>query len=675
VPNESVASVTVNSANAVYIGTNTYGVFRSVDDGVNWTDISAGLGDSSISPLQAASDDKIFAGTNSHGVYRYNGSWAAVNTGLPTATMTVVSFAKGVAGSMYMMASTGSIYYWNTATWIDITNNFPSLGRALATGPDGSLYAAAFASGVYKYDGINTWTIVGGAMSNNFVTKMTVSPSDTIYVACNSNNVFKCKASGGSWLSANTGLPALNMNFIATDALNRVYIAPVSSSGAMYRSTNNGTSWSLVSSSLYTTAFNCFAASPSGKIYTGAAGVFRSGDGGSNWNDMNAGLHAPKAITCFTATKSGALFVGTIYGPWRSLDNGATWQLRNTGIAHLTTLQIMENAAGNILCHGINGTPKGAIYRSTDNGDNWSQVAANGADMYTKLKQHKIDTIWASSRFSGATSLSYSINNGATWTNNPLSISAIWDIDFSKDYTMFVGSESEGVSRSDNGGQTFTLGVGNTIPWYGNVIEIETDAYGVIFAAGDWWTHVLWFSQPSENGDNWTQFTDPDLIVSGAQDLLFDAHNNVYLACENDGIRMAYNTTWSATTNWIPSSSGLPGPKSDMLELGFDTQGYLYSVCYTANGHNGGLFKSTVAVNPPASSTYTFIGNGNWNVASNWSNNIIPPSTLSGNAMIVIDPLPGGECVLNITQHIDNGAILKVVPGKKLRVLSDLLIQ
>ena len=328
----------------------------------------------------------------------------------------------------------------------------------------------------------------------------------------------------------------------------------------------------------------------------------------------------------------------------------------------------MENAAGDLLFHAINNTPKGAIYRSTDGGDYWTLVSANGADRYTKLKQHKADTIWATTRFSGATSLSYSIDNGATWLNNPLKISAIWDIDFSKENTISLASESEGVSRSDNGGQTFTLGVGNTIPWYGNSIEVETDAYGVIFTGSDWWTHVLWFSQPSENGDNWTQFTDPDLVVHSVLDLVFDVRNNAYIACGKDGIRMAYNSKWNAETNWIQSSNGLPSLDANVLELGFDTRGYLYAVCYSPNGHNGGLFKTTAAVNPPASSIYTFTGIGNWNLASNWQNNLMLPAILSGNAMIIINPSEIGECVLNVEQKIENGAILKVMKGKTLRV-------
>ena len=673
-PNENISSLATGTT-AVYAGTYTYGVYQSDNEGLNWNNISLGLPDSGINSIQAATDDKLFAGTGSHGLYQYsNGTWSNINTGLPATNLVVVSFAKGAAGSMYMMASTGKIYLWNGITWTDISFNFPTLGRWLSVGPTGILYASAFASGIYKFDGINNWTLVGGAMPNNFVTRFTVSLSDTIYVACNSNNVYKCAASGGTWTLINTGLPAVNVNSIIADAQNRLFIATAASNGSMYRSLNGGANWTIISSSLYSTSFNCMCMNASGKIFAGASGVFLTQDAGDSWTDLNPGMIAPKSVSSFTCTQTGTFFCSTVYGPWRSTDNGNTWQLKNVNMTHLYVLQITTNAAGDILLHAHNAVPKGAIYRSVNNGDSWTQVAANNCDMYTKIKQHNADTIWASSRFSGATTLSYSVNNGATWVNNPLTISAIWDIDFSKPNTILLGSESEGVSRSDNGGQTFTLGVGNTIPWYGNVIAIETDANGVIFAGGDWWTNILWFSSPTENGNAWTKFTDPDLVVSGSEDLIFDQHNNAYLACENNGIRMAYNTNWNANTNWIPSNTGLPSPNSFVNELAFDTTGYIFAVCFVGNGHNGGIYRSTTAVNPPLSATYTFNGNGNWSLASNWKNNNKPPAILSGNAIILIDPAGNGECVADTPQQVTNGAVFKIVPGKKFRLTGNLNI-
>jgi hypothetical protein len=74
------------------------------------------------------------------------------------------------------------------------------------------------------------------------------------------------------------------------------------------------------------------------------------------------------------------------------------------------------------------------------------------------------------------------------------------------------------------------------------------------------------------------------------------------------------------------------------------------------------------------STTYTFTGNGNWNLAANWANGAIPPNPLNSGA-IIIDPAPGGQCLLNISQTIQAGASITVRSGKSLIVPGNLQIQ
>jgi hypothetical protein len=74
--------------------------------------------------------------------------------------------------------------------------------------------------------------------------------------------------------------------------------------------------------------------------------------------------------------------------------------------------------------------------------------------------------------------------------------------------------------------------------------------------------------------------------------------------------------------------------------------------------------------------TYTFIGSGNWETASNWINNQIPPALLSANgAQILINPIINGACILNSMQTIGAGCNFKVVAGKKVQLSSNLIIQ
>ena len=71
---------------------------------------------------------------------------------------------------------------------------------------------------------------------------------------------------------------------------------------------------------------------------------------------------------------------------------------------------------------------------------------------------------------------------------------------------------------------------------------------------------------------------------------------------------------------------------------------------------------------------YTFIGNGNWNIAANWAGNLIPPSVLQKEAIITVNPVAGGECVLNVSQTITSGTNIKIPANVKFRIVGNLEI-
>jgi len=90
------------------------------------------------------------------------------------------------------------------------------------------------------------------------------------------------------------------------------------------------------------------------------------------------------------------------------------------------------------------------------------------------------------------------------------------------------------------------------------------------------------------------------------------------------------------------------------------------------------IAKSDLPVCTPSSSscsviTYVFTGNGNWNIATNWLGNSIPPPLLPGGNFIIIDSEEGGECILNIAQTIGVGGTLTILPPKRFKVLASLL--
>lgn len=79
-----------------------------------------------------------------------------------------------------------------------------------------------------------------------------------------------------------------------------------------------------------------------------------------------------------------------------------------------------------------------------------------------------------------------------------------------------------------------------------------------------------------------------------------------------------------------------------------------------AGGFGIGTFYSTTVFN--------FIGNGNWSNPANWQSGVVPPNTVSSGFTININPVDGGEAVLDIPLNVLPGAVINIANGKKLRV-------
>ena len=94
--------------------------------------------------------------------------------------------------------------------------------------------------------------------------------------------------------------------------------------------------------------------------------------------------------------------------------------------------------------------------------------------------------------------------------------------------------------------------------------------------------------------------------------------------------------------------------------------------------NNGLLTIGQLTATPAICNTaikYNFNGNGKWSIPNNWLTNSIPPNNLINNAEIIINPIPTGECVLDINQNISTGAKLTIQAAKRFRITSNLNIQ
>jgi len=138
----------------------------------------------------------------------------------------------------------------------------------------------------------------------------------------------------------------------------------------VYRSTDNGESWTLVNTGLTSTDVAALAVSPNFHIFAGTrsvmgegGGMFRSTDNGDTWTEQNSGFTALDVNTVAT-NDLNHIFAGATGGVFRSRDDGGNWIDISSGLLP---------PGGNVWALAIDsegfalaGTAGGGVFRSVN---------------------------------------------------------------------------------------------------------------------------------------------------------------------------------------------------------------------------------------------------------------------------------------------------------------------
>lgn len=234
---------------------------------------------------------------------------------------------------------------------------------------------------------------------------------------------------------------------------------------------------------------------------------------GSVWHKINLlpdGLATHPTVTPFRPILSDS--AGTIwqfdhtFGQngflWKSTDNGVTWNYSfPNGLPDSPPLCLTFDKDNNLLLGSgrITGqTVGGGIWRSTDQGNNWSLVGTtlNGLDtLNISSIIVKNDTI-----FAGAMpGIFKSTDNGINWISSGLNNINIWSLTINDNGHIFAGTGTggNGCYRSTDNGSTWTLQL--NIGEYHRVI-VSINQAGTIFAADLDGTGI---HRSTDNGDTW----------------------------------------------------------------------------------------------------------------------------------------------------------------------------
>jgi photosystem II stability/assembly factor-like uncharacterized protein len=325
-----------------------------------------------------------------------------------------------------------------------------------------------------------------------------------------------------------------NVTSFAVDPSNSNTLYFATDAGSLYKSVDNGKSWSVIDKFLY--GINSVIIDPANSytIYLGLANkVYKSFDGGLSWNDISTGL--PKGDYPFTSYNYAvllgpnktlyALNKASIYTPlsfldiYKSANEGASWKKinissvnsfvadpRNSNIlyASLNSGIYKSNVGGsswnlvsNISASSLAVDPlntnvlyaaaNNGIFKSTNSGISWTQISYVKSQGNTKISFDPKNTsvIYFASSYYG---LYKSTDGGSTWTN--INSSSFGTIVFDPNNTnMLYCPYGASYFKSVNGGNSWT-GIGsvyltyNSYRWYINAIAVNPKNPDMVFAGG-----------------------------------------------------------------------------------------------------------------------------------------------------------------------------------------------
>mgnify|MGYP000343349069 CR=1 FL=1 len=483
------------------------GVHLTTNRGISWTQIlTGGVSALAVSP-QFATDTTIFA-AGRDGVYISTdggASWISHTIAIDVTWLQAlaISPAFDADGALFagneqgLYRSTDRGEHWET---ID-TYPGPNV-RALAlapTWPTTPTLLVGSTNGVYRSDdGGITW-YQGAGLAPLAITQLVHGPDPHLLTAATtSHGVYQSSDLGATWrfagLAGPTGVRYVALSPDYSHDQTMLANVPAYAGFNLYRTTDGGITWTLLTSSDYPGEGLAFSpAFPDDDVVyaTGQHGkVLRSTDLGDTWEPVGAPPEGTGSLGAWhvalppTYPTDGTLFAGGS-GFWRLPPGAEVWQLAATELrtdTQVTSLAVSPNYAVDqtLFATAQRNEPDfsitSGIYRSTDGGANWVRLTVGlpPADATSRLERVAFSPDYATDHTvyaSTETQLYRSRDGGDRWTaiDVPPGLFPLQDVVGGMEGSVYVGGKT-GVQRytttawnilADGG---FETGTGWTLP-------------------------------------------------------------------------------------------------------------------------------------------------------------------------------------------------------------------
>ena len=525
----------------------------------------AGLGRMNCVGFVSGDNNTIYVGSASGGI------WKTSNGGTSWTPIGDYNAVLGVSDIVaYRPASLPDVIY--IATGDRDGGSMWSLG--------GGQYNDNNSVGVLKStDGGTTWNTTGlsfTASQQRTVNRLLISPSDNnILYAATSVGVYKTINGGTSWspISANV---FIDMEFMPGTP-STIYGSTFT--GDIYRSLNDGSTWTQTLSTSYSRTELAVSPNNSAIVYavlanssSGLAGIYKSTDNGAsftqvfsgatsnmlNWdcNSTTAGGQGSYDL-CIAADPANAnnVFVGGI-NTWKSTNGGSAWAITN----HWTSSYgcgVSEVHADQHCLAYQNGTSTlfegndGGVYKTTNNGSTWIHIGSGLAT--SQIYRLGVAQTVANEDITGLQDNGTKAFLSGAWSDELGGDGFDCAIDYTNQNTLYGELYYGDIRRSTNHGSSWTsisTGLTGSSQWCTPFVIDPIVNTTVYIGYQDVW-------KSTNQGTAWTKIS--SWAGSVLQSLAVAPSNSSYIyTATSTALYRTTNggTSWSNITGTIPVGSG-----------------------------------------------------------------------------------------------------------------------
>ncbi len=400
------------------------------------------------------------------------------------------------------------------------------------------------------------------------------------------------------------------VNSIKVDPNNANILFACTPAGQLWKSTNSGSSWAVISDGIPASGITDVAIDPTNSNILYAI-----------TGDADKAIYHPSSKGLYKSTNGGASWTNT--GLTYTISNGVT----------LTAVRVHPTNTNIVFVAGTNG-----IWRSTNSGASFTQVNT------TSIRELVFNPANPSTIFAGSKSsavLLRSHDSGATWTQItgglPTSSAArrfsidVSPVDSQYVYLMATNTSDnmEGFYRSTDGGTNFTkMSSSPNIPngqgWYNLCVAADPLKRDSVYAGG------LSIYRSIDGGATWANISIPHVDV---HDLQFNGTN--LLASSDGGVYKYSGTSWSNLSSNLaiaqPYGIGLSPTNANMIVSGHQDNGTNLTTNLTSwKAVSGGDGMISFIDRTNNSRVYCTYQNGVLRRSTNGGNNFSDIQTIAG---------------------------------------------